>query len=59
MLTATYAIAHAASIGRAMEVAKGVVTGNAAGVNTLREISSKEVELWRRSKELVASYKML
>ncbi|KAK6537715.1 hypothetical protein TWF694_011883 [Orbilia ellipsospora] len=53
-LTATYAIAHTASIGRAMEVAKGVVTGNAAGVNTLREIGSREVELWRRSKDLVA-----
>jgi len=53
-LTATYAIAHAPSIKRTLEVAKGVVTGNAASVNTLRELSEADVELWRRSKELVS-----
>ncbi|KAK6525542.1 hypothetical protein TWF281_010604 [Arthrobotrys megalospora] len=53
-LTATYAIAHSASITRTLEVAKGAVTGRAASVNTLREISLKDIELWRRSKELVA-----
>lgn len=53
-LTATYAIAHAASITRTLEVVKGTVTGNVASVNTLREISLKDIELWRRSKELVA-----
>jgi len=53
-LTATYAIAHATSIKRSMEVAKGMVTGNTASVNTLREISLGDVELWRRSKELVS-----
>ncbi|KAF3315275.1 hypothetical protein TWF173_003823 [Orbilia oligospora] len=52
-LTATYAIAHAASITRTLEVAKGTVTGNVASVNTLREITLKDIELWRRSKELV------
>ncbi|KAF3179208.1 hypothetical protein TWF225_007725 [Orbilia oligospora] len=52
-LTATYAIAHAASITRTLEVAKGAVTGNIASVNTLREITLKDIELWRRSKELV------
>ncbi|KAF3272342.1 hypothetical protein TWF970_010157 [Orbilia oligospora] len=52
-LTATYAIAHAASITRTLEVAKGAVTGNVASVNTLREITLKDIELWRRSKELV------
>ncbi|KAK6343217.1 hypothetical protein TWF730_010817 [Orbilia blumenaviensis] len=53
-LTATYAIAHATSFTRTLEVAKGAVTGNVASVNTLREISLKDIELWRRSKELVA-----
>lgn len=53
-VTATYAIAHAASVTRTLEVAKGMVTGNAASVNTLREITLGDVELWRRSKELVA-----
>ncbi|RVD89969.1 uncharacterized protein DFL_000955 [Arthrobotrys flagrans] len=52
-LTATYAIAHAASIPRTLEIAKGAVTGKVASVNTLREISLKDIELWRRSKELV------
>ncbi|KAF3182401.1 hypothetical protein TWF106_003766 [Orbilia oligospora] len=52
-LTATYAIARAASITRTLEVAKGAVTGNVASVNTLREITLKDIELWRRSKELV------
>ncbi|KAK6512684.1 hypothetical protein TWF506_008859 [Arthrobotrys conoides] len=52
-LTATYAIAHAASITRTLEVAKGAVTGKVASVNTLREITLKDIELWRRSKELV------
>lgn len=53
-VTATYAIAHAASISRTLEVAKGAVTGSVASVNTLREISLQDIELWRRSKELVA-----
>ncbi|EPS40630.1 hypothetical protein H072_5508 [Dactylellina haptotyla CBS 200.50] len=52
--TATYAIAHASSISRTLEVAKGAITGNVASVNILREVGSKDVELWRRSKELVA-----
>ncbi|KAF3935887.1 hypothetical protein ABW20_dc0102444 [Dactylellina cionopaga] len=53
-VTATYAIAHAASVARTLEIAKGAVTGKVASVNTLREIGLKDVELWRRSKELVA-----
>jgi len=52
--TATYAIAHASSVSRTIEVAKGMVTGNAASINTLREVGLKDVELWRRSKELVS-----
>jgi len=53
-LTATYAIANATSVTRTLEVAKGIITGNVASVNTLREISLADVELWRRSKELVS-----
>jgi len=53
-ITATYAIAHASSVSRTMEVAKGMVTGNTASINTLREVGLKDVELWRRSKELVS-----
>lgn len=45
--TATYAITDKTFIGYAVEVAKGVVTGDTASVNKLREISSSEVQQWR------------
>ncbi|KAH8199162.1 hypothetical protein TruAng_006693 [Truncatella angustata] len=45
--TATYAITDKTFIGYAVEVAKGAVTGEAASVNKLREISSTEVQQWR------------
>jgi len=42
--TATYAIATSTMLGRGLEVAKGALTGSAAQVNKLREISEKEIE---------------
>jgi len=51
--TATYAISQSTIIGRATEVAKGVVTGSAANVNKLREISAEEVLTWRSSQKMV------
>jgi len=52
-LTATYATSQATAVGRAAEIAKGVVTGNAAKVNKLRELSAAEIERWRTSKDMV------
>ena len=42
--TATYAIASGTMIGRALEVGKGAVTGQAPKVNKLREISEEELK---------------
>lgn len=48
-LSATYAIVAKNIISRAVEVAQGVVTGKAAEVNKLREISESESSQWRTS----------
>ncbi|KAK1988420.1 pyridoxamine 5'-phosphate oxidase [Colletotrichum cereale] len=45
--TITYAISNATFIGKVAQLAEGVVTGNAAQVNKLREVSSQEVEQYR------------
>ena len=45
--TATYAIAAKSMLGRGVEIVKGVVTGEAAKVNKLREISEEELVQWR------------
>lgn len=37
-----------------VEVGKGLVTGNVAGVNKLREIGEGEIETWRSSHKMVA-----
>ena len=42
--TATYAIASGTLIGRAFEMGKGVVTGQAPKVNKLREITEEELK---------------
>ena len=42
--TATYAIASGTSLGRGVEIVKGVVTGSAPNVNKLREISEDEIK---------------
>ena len=45
--TATYAIAAKSFLGRGAEIVKGVVTGEAAKVNKLREITEEELKQWR------------
>lgn len=47
--TATYAVNRGTMVGRAVEVVKGAVTGEAAQVNKLREISEQEIEGFRKS----------
>ena len=42
--TATYAINSSTMFGRGAEIVKGVVTGSAASVNKLREISEDELQ---------------
>lgn len=46
-ITAQYAISQATSIGQAVEVVKGVVTGSAPNVNKLRHLSESELSQWR------------
>lgn len=43
-VTATYAITHQTILSRTMEVAKGMITGNAPNVNMLRELTEGELE---------------
>jgi len=43
----TYAISNATIVGKVAQLAEGVVTGSAAQVNKLREVSSQEVEQYR------------
>ncbi|KAI0470995.1 pyridoxamine 5'-phosphate oxidase [Xylariaceae sp. FL0804] len=43
----TYALTDKTIVGRAVEVAKGALTGDAAEVNRLREVSEQEVNKWR------------
>ncbi|KAI4159854.1 MAG: hypothetical protein LQ342_006272 [Letrouitia transgressa] len=47
--TATYAIAARTVLGAGIQVAKGVIKGEAANVNKLREISEEEIKQWRQS----------
>lgn len=47
MVTATYAITDRTILGRLAEVAKGMVTGEQANVNKIREITEDEVAAWR------------
>ncbi|CRK39553.1 hypothetical protein BN1708_007975 [Verticillium longisporum] len=50
--TITYAISHKTFVGKLAQVAEGIVTGSAAQVNKLREISSYDIEKWRASQSL-------
>lgn len=52
--TITYALAKGTAVSRMVEVGKGLVTGNVAGVNKLREIGEGEIETWRSSHKMVA-----
>lgn len=45
--TAQYAVSRNTAIGSAFEVAKGMVTGEAAQVNKLRHLDTKELEIAR------------
>jgi len=45
--TAQYATSKKTMVGSAIEVAKGVVTGETANVNKLRRISEEEIQQWR------------
>ncbi|TVY35037.1 Protein bli-3 [Lachnellula cervina] len=51
--TATYAVNRKNAISRVAEIAQGVVTGGAASVNKLREITSEEILTWRASSKMV------
>lgn len=51
--TVTYAVVRKNLMGRAAEMAQGVVTGKAPAVNKLRELSEQEIETWRSSKRMV------
>lgn len=44
----TYAVTDKTLLGRAVEVARGTVTGEVAGVNKLREVGEGEIERWRK-----------
>jgi len=46
-VTATYAISRGNMVSRGIEMVQGMVTGNAAQVNKLREISESEITEWR------------
>jgi general stress protein 26 len=48
-VTATYAVSQGTFVGRGIEMVKGAVTGEAAHVNALREISESEISQWRSS----------
>lgn len=45
--TAQYATSKKTAVGSAIEVAKGIITGETANVNKLRKISEEEVQQWR------------
>ncbi|KAK5084134.1 BLI-3 blue-light-inducible Bli-3 protein [Exophiala xenobiotica] len=47
--TATYAISISNPVSRGIEMVQGAITGNAAQVNKLREISESEISQWRSS----------
>jgi len=46
-VTAQYAISRRTMIGGVIELAKGVVTGEAPSVNKLRQLSEAEIQQWR------------
>ncbi|KAF7558401.1 hypothetical protein G7046_g5763 [Stylonectria norvegica] len=52
-VTATYSLVSKNIFSRAAEVAQGAVTGKPASVNSLREITSADVQSWRASQSQV------
>jgi general stress protein 26 len=51
--TATYAVNRKNAVIRGVEMAQGVVTGQAPEVNKLRELNEQEIETWRSSNKMV------
>jgi len=51
--TATYAVSRKSAVARVAEVAQGLVTGSAAQVNKLRELSEEEITRWKSSNAMV------
>ena len=49
MVSATYSLVSKNIVSRAAEIAVGTVTGKAASVNSLREITEADVRSWRAS----------
>ncbi len=47
--TITYAAARGNFVSRGVEMVQGAVTGEAAKVNKLREVSEEECQQWRTS----------
>lgn len=47
--TIQYATSQKTVVGQGVEVVKGIVTGEAAGVNKLRYLSESEIQQWRSS----------
>ncbi|KAI9855441.1 MAG: BLI-3 blue-light-inducible Bli-3 protein [Vezdaea acicularis] len=52
--TATYALARHSAVTRGVELAKGVLTGDAPSVNKLRQLSNEELQTWRQSSQMVS-----
>ena len=46
-VTAQYAISNRTALGSVVQVAKGVVTGEAPQVNKLRHLEESEIQQWR------------
>lgn len=51
--TATYAIVRKSAVSRGLDIAKGMVTGDAATPNKLRELTQSEIETFRSSQKMV------
>lgn len=46
-VTAQYALSNRTAVGSIVQVAKGVVTGEAPSVNKLRQLSESDIQQWR------------
>ena len=51
-VTATYAVVDRSAVSRGVEIAKGAVTGEAASVNKLRELSAEEIQTCESIKDI-------
>lgn len=46
-VTAQYAVSRRTAVGGIVELAKGVVSGDAPSVNKLRQLSESDIQQWR------------